>query len=264
MLLCVVRRWHLLSLDAPTVAAVWMLTFSASQPWRVRLPQAAALALSVWLLYVADRLLDARRARGNALQARHLFHADFQRRFVLVSAVFLPILLVLVSRLPEPVRNSWCWLLFPMACYVAAVHVFPVRRLPKELVVSLMFAAAAVLPSLLDASRDHRRNLVLASLFAGLCWLNCVAIARWESEKGWFQSARSTGWGAAHLPVLCGLYAIVCGATLPLLGGVAAACAAGALLLLLLERSHRRLDAVALRALADAALLTPVLLLLPR
>ena len=77
------RLWHLSSLDAPSVALVWSLSFA----WVVhlRLPPwvPALLMLAVWAVYVADRLLDARTAltsrNVDSLRERHLFHWRHRR-----------------------------------------------------------------------------------------------------------------------------------------------------------------------------------------
>lgn len=51
--------WHLLSLDAPTVAMLW--TWFIAKTSGVRLPWASvfAMGVAVWVLYAADRLLDS-------------------------------------------------------------------------------------------------------------------------------------------------------------------------------------------------------------
>ena len=50
--------WHLLSLDAPTVAALW--TWFIAEACHVHIPllSTLAMAVAVWTLYAADRLLD--------------------------------------------------------------------------------------------------------------------------------------------------------------------------------------------------------------
>ena len=52
--------WHLLSLDAPTVAALWTWFIARANHIRLPLASPVAMALAVWMLYAADRLLDAR------------------------------------------------------------------------------------------------------------------------------------------------------------------------------------------------------------
>ena len=254
------RRWHLLSLDAPSVAAVWFLLFSAAETWRIRLPEAAALAIAVWLLYVADRVLDATRGDAAVLQARHFFHLRQRWWFAAAAGMLMPVLAWLVLRLPSPVCAVWVWLALPMGVYATAVHLWPVRRLPKELVVSLMFALATALPALSE-SQTHQSRIVLAgTLFAVVCWLNGLAIARWEGSSGRPRlESRSTRWGARHLYLLCLCVACMGVALAGVAGWPAAACAASAVLLVWLDRTRASRDAVAQRALADAALLTPLL-----
>ncbi len=264
--LAVVCRWHLLSLDAPCVAAAWLLTFCAAQPLRVRWTEAAALALAVWMLYVADRVLDARQGNAGQLQARHFFHARHARRFAWVAALLLPVLLVLVERLPTTVRAGWLWLAVPMGLYAVAIHFWPVRHMPKEMVVALMFAAATALPAMLAhahpaMTRAHLQTAVVDGLFAAVCWLNGVAIARWELRAELRPASRSTIWGVHHLRAICAGVAVAGFALSAVVGWPALACMLSALLLLLLERASHRVKATTLRACADLTLLTPVLLL---
>ena len=84
------RLWHLASLDAPTVALVWSLAFAWVVHIRLPLWVPALLALAVWSIYIADRLLDARAALRepalHLLRERHLFHWR-NRRILLPLAV---------------------------------------------------------------------------------------------------------------------------------------------------------------------------------
>ena len=59
--------WHLLSLDAPTVAVLWTWFIARTNHVHLPLASLAAMALAVWILYAADRFLDAR-----LLDATHL------------------------------------------------------------------------------------------------------------------------------------------------------------------------------------------------
>ena len=63
------RIWlwpNLLSLDAPLVAVVWQVMFARCFQVPVDTVAAALLLLTVWLVYSADRTLDAwKRVRRN-------------------------------------------------------------------------------------------------------------------------------------------------------------------------------------------------------
>ena len=66
--------WNILSVDAPAVAVVWAALFARAAGSRLSAAEAAALALSVWIIYTSDRLLAGWTASNRAaLQYRHLF-----------------------------------------------------------------------------------------------------------------------------------------------------------------------------------------------
>ena len=65
---------NLLALDAACIAVAWQALVVDSMGPPIGLPERMVLALSVWLTYVADRLLDVRtRAASTLLSARHRF-----------------------------------------------------------------------------------------------------------------------------------------------------------------------------------------------
>ena len=253
----VIALWHLLSLDAPCVAAVW--TCFLAHQFQLALPFTAplALALAVWLLYAADRMLDA--ARGEAAEERHRFHHSHRRGFLLCATAGAVCLLFLVARLPGALRLGWLLLAVPLAVYVSAVHALQLRRFSKEPLVAIFFASAVSMPLLTNPGAAKGDALLSAAVFAGLCWLNCAAIARWERT---LRAADAfTAMMGRHFAVAAGLG--ICFA-LPLLLsrhslGTACAAMAAAALLVLVDQSGNHLPQTVRRALADAALLTPLI-----
>jgi hypothetical protein len=258
------RYWHLLSLDAPTVAALWCWAFGRAArlwlaPW---LP--VALALGTWLFYVADRLLDARLSPKASLQERHRFHHRHRRWFLGVSVPVALALAVLVSHMPRSLIVSYCVLGVLSLLYLGLVHLparargRSLRYFPKEFVVALLFAAASALPAWDEARRRamgmprHHPLLLLCPIFAALCWLNCVAIEDWEQHRG----GRRIQWLA--VPTI----AASSGALWELLNRparwLAVAAILSAVIFLALDRS--RLTATGRRVAADLALLTPLIL----
>jgi len=247
--------WHLLSLDAPTVAAVWAVFFAAS--FHVVLPWTAplALALAVWIFYAADRLGDSQH-EASSLEDRHRFHAQHALGFFVAIGFALPTVLVLLVELPHAVRIAWLLLVIPLIAYAAAVHWLKLR-VPKEWMVGLFFATAIAAPCLLH--EDKVAEWLCAAAFGILCWLNCVRIARAESAA----TDPATAWAVEHFRSITLAFALANAAIalfLPPARGVALALVAAALLLRGLDRLEPRVSAVRMRALADAALLTPLLL----
>ncbi len=248
-----VGGWHLLSLDAPCVAAVWTAflarCFGVALPWTAP----AALGVAVWMLYALDRMADASRP-GEVLEERHRFHGAHQFAFTGAVIGAVPALVLLIALLPHALRTGWLLLALPMAGYVAAVHGLRLRRVPKEHLVAVFFAVATAMPVLV--SHGVLLPLVAAAMavFGALCWLNCVAIARWERAR---DLDAATAWAADHFHAVATAVVGLAALLMPVQPDLAAACILSAGLLLVLERL--RLQAMLLRALADAALLTPML-----
>ncbi|SEC26239.1 hypothetical protein [Terriglobus roseus] len=248
--------WHLLSLDAPTVAAIWTVylarCFGVALPWTAP----AALAVAVWMLYAADRVADA--ARGTDLRERHHFHQVHRHAFLGAMLGAVPVLAFLLILMPGTLRLAWMLQALPLAGYVAAVHAWRLPRVPKEHLVGIFFAVTCFMPALLVD--PPAVTIVAMVLFGALCWLNCAALARWESTPRTAMDA-GTAWASQHLQIACLALAAVAGISLLAmhLAAIAVPLALACIALALLDRLCRHWNPVHLRALADAALLTPVL-----
>lgn len=248
------EMWHLLSLDAPSVAALWTIFLAdavhAPLPWTAP----AALALAVWIFYVADRLSDAR-GPSSALEERHRFHARHRRGFLIAIGFAAPTLAALLIVLPAEIRTAWLLLVLPLCGYAVAVHWLKLR-VPKELLVGVFFAAAVAAPRILE---DHTvAQCMAATAFGTLCWLNCVSIARAEQAP----TGRVTGWVVVHFRnVTLGFVALTLLFIALFQQAVDAflAIALAAALLHLLDRLDAHVSPTRMRALKDAALLTPIL-----
>lgn len=134
---------------------------------------------AVWILYAADRLLDARGVSD--LQARHRFHQRHTVAFVwgiVVASLSLALLLPQL-RAAALLMDAAAGVL--LIAWFAVIHTGE-RTLPKEFVVGIFFAASASIPTL--AQRPDLRLSLLppACLFGALCCLNCFFIDAWEHE----------------------------------------------------------------------------------
>jgi hypothetical protein len=256
--------WHLLSLDAPTVAALWAWFFARAMHLHIPRFAPLLLALGTWLLYVADRILDGLR-QGEPLHERHRFHARHRTAF-LAAASLLAVLLawaVFTRMRPEAIRdNSWIGIF--ALIYLFAVHRRPAFTLPKEVAVAILFAAAVAVPawSRLGAGNGLGREQLAPAVvcFAGLCWINCVSIEKWEAGGSVTSTAR---WASLHLRrivTMIALFSLVAALLAPSRGlmtvYLAALLSSG--LLLVLDARSSQLSPLHLRIAADAALLTPL------
>ncbi|MCU1338061.1 MAG: hypothetical protein JWO19_3642 [Bryobacterales bacterium] len=252
------RPWlwpNLLSLDAPIVALLWQLLFVRCFHGSLGMLPAALLALAVWLIYVADRTLDAwRGTQGSTEQPRHAF---YRRHWRAVLPVWIAALgaggWLAWSRLPGPLFVEGIAVGCGTGLYLTAVHLAPRLLRPtgsKESVVAILFGMGASLAAWPGVQTTS--DVLAILLFSCVCWMNCAAIDDWERGD----ELRPSVIAAA------GLVAVTAACLLqdhrPILGGAETA---GALGLVLVDRMRRRYSTQALRVLADVVLLTPIVFL---
>ena len=276
---CVLQLWHLASLDAPTVAVVWALAFAWAVGVRLATWVPLLLACGTWTVYVGDRLLDAYRAIRSedlrALRERHYFHWRHRRSLIPTACITAAIAIALIAvRMPAGIRHRDSVLAAAALVYFSGVHL--TARLPawlrnlgsrklvsqklitKELLVGFLFTTGCIAPAIARVHIVDWPFRACFTIFVLLAWANCSAIESWESSR------RSSG-VLQRTTVLT----IACVAAFGALAFVnwrmsALACSAGisALLLALLDRKRAVISPLTLRALADLALLTPLLAVL--
>jgi hypothetical protein len=252
------RPWlwpNLLSLDAPVVAILWQILFVRCFHGSLGMLPAALLAVAVWLIYVADRTLDAWRGiPGTTEQPRHEF---YRRHWRAVLPVWIAALAtggwLAWSRLPGPLFVEGAVVASGTGLYLAVVHLAPgmlQRAGSKESAVAVLFGLGASLAAWPGVQTTS--DVLTILMFSCLCWMNCTAIDDWERGQELRQS----------VILAAGLMALITACLLrdhrPILG---AAETAGALGLVLLDRLRGRYSPEALRVLADVVLLTPIVFL---
>ena len=267
---------NLLSLDAPLVAVAWLYIFAKTwrvdyHPWEAYV----SLALVVWVIYVADRLLDASMnvGTGGTLEARHEFHRRYQKPFLIGAGIAGLVALVLVVS-----YMSYTIYHYVLVGGVVVAGFFGLSMLStqeeneiphlKNILAGAGFAfgtammAHVYLPGrgLFDliVAREFCREFIC---FAVLCILNISAIDLWEhARRAADVEIKATDELALTLPLtlLAGaslLFALSDHemATRPFFYAILT----GAALLHILNRTRDRFSTDALRVLADVALLLP-------
>jgi hypothetical protein len=206
--------------------------------------------LAVWTLYAADRLLDE-----HALEPRHHFHHQHHRAF-LTGIIFSSIALaILLPRLEPAAIHLYLILGGLVFGYFVLIHATQnSHRYPKELAVGICFAAATFIPTVARQPTLRPALLPPALLFVALCSLNCLFIYAWEHAP------------QPHPLPLLAIVLTLTSTTVAMFDHrapwpISAAIALAAALLLVLHHLSRKIAATPLRAAADLALLTPLLLL---
>lgn len=252
-----------LALDAPLVAASWWILldrwYPSSESHRL-VP--AALAATVWFVYLLDRILDARRVDSAPAPHRKEFaqaHPILMRSLLGLSLVLS---LGLGVALPPIVLIQASLVAFATAIYfvgrrkIAGQLPFPA----KEWLIGICFAASTGLPY---GPWTQWQEVGGIGVLASLCTMNCLAISRMEvkydritDRSAWF--ARSDG----PFPFLS-FFTLVSLITLALLVGglhpLPGLALIGATVALAWVVRSRMTGATCAQPLADAALWAPAL-----
>lgn len=264
--------WHLLSLDAPSVACVWTIAIAAAVGLHLPWTSPAAMFLAVWILYVADRLLDARSLDSQQpthdLEERHRFHHRHRRAFLIGIILSACALAALLRTLDLHALRIYVLLATLLAAYFLLIHARAdsAHRLPKELAVGIFFPAAVFIPTIARLPQLRLDLLPIAILLAATCSLNCLFLYAWEHPGPRTHAHCSTRWATRHLVALtwtvAALSLVYCLLSTCLLSSpyaLTACILTSSLLLLTLHHLRRRLQPIHLRALADLVLLTPLI-----
>lgn len=253
-------QWpNILAVDAAIIAVLW-------QQWlnRTGTIPALVLGLSVWLIYTADRLLDAQKLSDNQLlTARHRFAHRWQKPLFLVWLIVLliDISLAVTGLTPEQFLSGAVLLGLGVGYTLAVYHR---RRIPKELLVALIFALGTRV-FLIGPFPNPALFTATLGLFL-LAFANCVFIAyremtldrQMQHPSLARQHPRSRTWAFIGLAVACalGLTLATTVSTHYLMLSISS------IALILLGYYAHQFPAELFRVLADAVLLIPGLSLL--
>ncbi|MGA8183092.1 MAG: hypothetical protein WB819_05550 [Terriglobia bacterium] len=263
-----------LSLDAPAVAALWQLLFARSFHTRLGTSTTILLALVVWLIYVADRLLDALKAPAQGVEAtRHIFYRRHLWAFLFPLCIgFLLAAWMALTRLDVETFGDGVIILLAVGAYLLAVHLVSPERewLPKEMLVGVLFGLGTCFPVWEHMPNDTTTIVAPFLLFTALCWMNCTAIEHeeWKRLRGrrFGKPHPWTVWMGRHFWLLSFVIAAV--AVGLILAGVGryhwqllAAESLSALAFALIRYKEESLTIDQFRVLVDIALFTPLFFL---
>lgn len=192
-------QWpNILGLDAAAIAMAWLWMLAESSGQKLHIASYLVLGLSVWLIYLADRWLDARKCPPEQLlSARHRFSKTYSVPIAVGWCLLLLINIGLALRHLEP----WCFhrgliLLAVAASYTYLNQMWSRRFFPKEIAVALIFTAGPQVFLPLPTPWN-----TLGAWFM-LCLLNCLLIAYRERAIDAKMCTRSIATKISHPYIL--------------------------------------------------------------
>ncbi|TWU48799.1 hypothetical protein Poly51_47030 [Rubripirellula tenax] len=181
----VVRWMNALSIDAVVVGVLWQTLFACSfrGSWPT-IPESVTLGTTLWLIYTADHLLDARSLDIDRMHTfRHLVHLRHRSALVALWS-FLTVCdaVAIITWLPDSLIRWGLGMAAAVLVYGAGVHFRPKTKiwLAKEFQVGILFAIGVGL-----LAWDHAPSVSLlfaTMLCAVLFSANCIIVAHFDRE----------------------------------------------------------------------------------
>ena len=173
-----IRLWqwpNILAIDTALIAILWQLSLARVLNTEIDWAASAVLGLSVWLTYVADRLLDVRsREKAALFSLRHQFAKRYRQALWYVWFVLLAINLLLATQLTVLQLKNGSLLLIFCLLYTASNQKLSRHFFPKEICVALIYAGGVII------FMPVACPLGFFGVFTLLCLLNCLMIGARE------------------------------------------------------------------------------------
>ena len=261
---------NLIGLDAPAVAVAWQWLFA--RVFGADLPPVfhLILGLSVWCIYLADRLYDSIRAPATgALTDRLRFTRSHS---AILSAITVAAAIANLFLIIRHVPGSLIVAGLITAGLLGVYYLIRLRgnarlasALPREILCGMIFALGCVIAPHDFLANGGGWDYVFATILLGLvCSANCLLISVWEKEEDNACNTRSIASSPSRLiphlsKALTGL--ILLAAAMAFFGPwqIHLAVCLSALSLRVMLHFKEHLSQQSLRVLADAVLLSPLL-----
>lgn len=262
---------NLLGLDAPAVAVCWQILFSRTFDTGFPLVLHVILGLSVWCIYLADRIYDTMRTDETVAGTDRLL---FTRRNSKPLAIALAIasllnLTLIIRHVPGKLIVSGLLTAFLLGIYYAIRLKGGARittLIPREILCGMLFSLGCVItPHAYADSGTAGPAFWMAAFFFGLvCSSSCILISIWEREEDLAAGDPSFATVSPHIVRHMGTAIIAiggCSLALAFYGpwGIHLCVALSACAQRIVLHFDGRLSKPVLRVLGDAVLLTPLL-----
>ena len=239
---------NLLSLDAPFVAVLWQDFLARCYPAPLHPAGRCVLGLTVWAIYLADRLFDVRHPPAADESARHAFYRrhSLSVAILLTGVTLLDLLLALVWLRPAVFVHG-LWVGAAVALYLTVFAFWrAAHRYTKQPVAAILFTAGVFLVGWTRTPHPQRTLFWPAVFFCALCLGNLLLLETWETGR-----STKRGW--------LWLLLLALSSCIPGFSAWYMAIGLSAAGLALLDLRGGALSATARHVLADAVLLTPLL-----
>jgi hypothetical protein len=174
------RLFNILSLDIAAGAMISAMFFAKLLHVQILPYGLMALGLTVWIIYTADHLRDAKAIGKQAASTRHRFHQDHFKMMLslMVAAIVVDTVIIFFIR-----KQVFTWGLLLSALVIVYLVAQRYLKFLKEIFIAALYTGGVLLPSLsvtsLAISSFH---IVLIVQFAMTALINLLVFSWFDSE----------------------------------------------------------------------------------
>lgn len=144
-LLRLYRYLNILSVDVALGAVCSAVFFSRIFHVQIRTAGLFALALTVWIIYTVDHLLDARKIQHQASTERHHFHQQHSKLLWVFVLVAIGIVMILIFFIRKPIL---VWGITGGALMIVYLAAQQYLKFMKEVFIAILYTCGVLLPSM--------------------------------------------------------------------------------------------------------------------
>lgn len=183
------RLINILSIDVALGSVCCALWFAKLFEVSLRPQALVVLGLTVWIIYTADHLLDARRTKGIASTERHRFHQQ-NFSFLLITVILVTGIDFILIFFIRPVVLQWGLVLSG----IMIVYFFIQRYLKymKEITIAIVFSCGVLLPSVAVTQKTMDVSLALIVAQFMLTALVNLLLFSWFDRHRDYQDGRES------------------------------------------------------------------------
>ncbi|NBP70081.1 MAG: hypothetical protein EBU52_15195, partial [Cytophagia bacterium] len=180
-LIKIYRLLNILSIDVMLGSVCSALMFAKMLQVTLLPYGVVALALSVWIIYTVDHLIDAKDVSGSASTIRHRFHQQHFKIMLMVVLLAIAAVVVLLFFIRVQVLYGGLLLMGAVVLYLL-LHRY--LKIPKEILISILYTCGVLLPSFMVTRLSFQvlphANIILFMLSA---LTNLLVFSWYDYEK---------------------------------------------------------------------------------
>ena len=180
---------NILSIDVVLGSVISALFFARLFSYELSIEVLLALALTVWIIYTADHLRDARNIHGIASTDRHRFHQRYFKYIMRVIMCVVVIDVLTISFLPARVLSLGTALGMIVLMYLLLQRYL---RFMKEFFVAILYTAGVLMPSTLGIAEEVvTAHYLIIGKFAITALMNLLLFSLMDVEVDRSQNQHS-------------------------------------------------------------------------